>query len=177
MNVIEFINKLNDIPFPKEIYRNADYSEQFIIDLIEAYSVKKKNKLYIRNNNPIIELMDNYDLSKLSICYTSFYEKYEEDAEFIFFANFDADILAIEKETEEVCLIDSQSINNYRMLSCAASSSNFLATLVEAANFNEKRAIYQDLQESKIAEDKANLISEIAGGNKYLQFSKLLIGI
>ena len=60
---------------------------------------------------------------------------------FIYFGYFEADILAINTQNNEVVLMDSQNKSDFIMLSCAESSSSFLDILIEAASFNEKKAI------------------------------------
>jgi len=177
MKTKEFVYKLKNAIFNEDTYKKAGYSDNYIKKLKKYYSFEEKTGIYKKNNDPILELLENYIVTGVNFCFTSFYEQYEVKGQYIYFGSLDADILAINTENEEIVLIDSQSNEDYVMLSCAVSSPHFLGALAEAASFNVKKAMDERLEDTEIVLEKAKEISAIAGGIKYLQFSKLLFGI
>ena len=106
-NFVKAISLL--IPNKQDILKNTTCSEEFIDIYIQDLSIRKKaTHITVSPNFPIIDLIFNYDLSKLRVQHYSFNEADEvtENDHFIYIGWCDAFLLAILKETGEIVEAD-----------------------------------------------------------------------
>lgn len=178
MNHQEFIEQLAGIPLPDEAYRQAGLSSRDIKNIRKNYiplSKKETNKKDAPSDDAIISLMASYDMSKVSIGMVEFNKKIEYDGDFIVFGKFEVDRMAINCATREVLVLDETT--DKIMWRCAHSGSTFLEALIYIGKFLEKRSVDDNLYDDEKANIKiAKTCSEIAGGAKYLQFFKMMLG-
>lgn len=110
MDATNFVKALSLlIPNKQDILRKTTCSEEFIDIYIQDLSIRKKaTHTAVSPNFPIIDLIFNYDLSKLRVQHYSFNEADDvtENDRFIYIGWCDAFLLAILKETGEIVEAD-----------------------------------------------------------------------
>lgn len=164
-NFVKAISLL--IPNKQDILRKTTCSEEFIDIYIQDLSIRKKaTHTAVSPNFPIIDLIFNYDLSKLRVQHYSFNEADDvtENDRFIYIGWCDAFLLAILKETGEI--VEADWAEPYYIISyIAKDQSAFLDVLVEMEKLSQK-LVFGSVTEKE--ENEINrYIQSIAGGSKY----------
>lgn len=177
MNEKEFVDKLKETPFSRGQYASIGVSEQFINRTIEGYNPKLKTSLHRDDtDDPLVRLVNNYDVTKTEIGMVCFESEVDESDDYYFVGKFEADFLCISKFSKEVVILafDDPLTEMYK---CAQNSSRFFEAIIVAAKFLEKAGLDQVLRDSQPTIcSMAENCSEIAGGRKYLDFYKVLLG-
>ena len=127
---------------------------------------KKATHTAVSPDFPIIDLIFNYDLSKLRVQHYSFNEADDvtENDQFIYIGWIDAFLLAILKETGEIVEADWAD-PCYIISYIAKDQSAFLDVLVEMEKLSQK-LVFGSVTEKE--ENEINrYIQSIAGGSKY----------
>jgi hypothetical protein len=176
MNALEFVNSLKEIPTKERLSQieKQGLGQYFMEEYIGCYTFKKKDSKKL--NNPIEELVSNFDGSSVEIGMITFDIEPFENEDYFAFGRFEVDYLVISKRTGEIKLIDHEDVNNI-MYDCASDSSSFLKAILAAAAFLDKLPYDDNLanDQKQICEMAGNC-SRIAGGNKYNGFYKTLLG-
>ena len=168
MDATNFVEKIYQlVPNKQDILRNTTCSEEFADIYIQDLSIKRKaTHTDVSPNFPVIDLIFNYDLSKLRIQVYSFndVDDVAENDQFIYVGWVEAFLLAILKETGEIVATDWAnpcSIVSY----IAKNQGAFLDVLVELEKFSQK-LVFGFITEKE--ENEINkYIQSVAGGNKY----------
>ncbi|MFT3822677.1 MAG: hypothetical protein QM731_02110 [Chitinophagaceae bacterium] len=179
MDGLEFLKGIQLIPLDDSEYRKVGLSEEFIANNKERYCNYKRNPNSTKddtNGDPLVELLTEFDMRKLFIGMIEFNEGVKKLKDFWVFGRFEIDELAINTTSGEIVLIEE--LTNKTLLYCAKNSSAFLEALVFIGRFLEKRVVDDTLFEDEsiniaIAEKSA----EIAGGNKYFNFYRTMVGV
>ena len=180
MTHLEFIEKLKTIPLQDEEYARVGLSKDFISEYKEKYhSVNRRvpvDSSSSESTDPIISLLKEFNLKNIKVGMVEFNSKTKNIPDFLLFGKFDMDELAINYVSKEIVLLE-EATNNV-MSYCASNSSNFLEAIIFIGTFLEKRGIDAVLYE----DEKINLMvaektAEIAGGEKYLNFYRMMLGI
>lgn len=110
MDATNFVEKISQlVPNKQDILRNTTCSEEFADIYIQDLSIKRKaTHTDVSPNFPVIDLIFNYDLSKLRIQVYSFndVDDVAENDQFIYVGWVEAFLLAILKETGEIVATD-----------------------------------------------------------------------
>lgn len=124
--------------------------------------VDKKGHRITEPNDVVIDLINNYDVSKLTIMIFSFVKSDDlrETDRFIYFGWREAFPLAILKETGEIVEIDWA--DDERIMSYIATDQQSYLDLLFALEQNSQSAIFSDKSKWSIEH-----LANIAGGNKY----------
>lgn len=132
------------------------------IYLGEMHIVDKKGHRITEPNDVVIDLINNYDVSKLTIMIFSFVKSDDlrETDRFIYFGWREAFPLAILKETGEIVEIDWA--DDERIMSYIATDQQSYLDLLFALEQNSQSAIFSDKLKWSIKH-----LANIAGGNKY----------
>ena len=132
------------------------------IYLGEMHIVDKKGHRITEPNDVVIDLINNYDVSKLTIMIFSFVKSDDlrETDRFIYFGRREAFPLAILKETGEIVEIDWA--DDERIMSYIATDQQSYLDLLFALEQNSQSAIFSDKSKWSIEH-----LANIAGGNKY----------
>ena len=132
------------------------------IYLGEMHIVDKKGHRITEPNDVVIDLINNYDVSKLTIMIFSFVKSDDlrETDLFIYFGWREAFPLAILKETGEIVEIDWA--DDERIMSYIATDQQSYLDLLFALEQNSQSAIFSDKSKWSIEH-----LANIAGGNKY----------
>lgn len=164
-NFVKAISLL--IPNKQDILKNTTCSEEFIDIYIQDLSIRKKaTHTAISPNFPIIDLIFNYDLSKLRVQHYSFNEADDvtENDHFIYIGWCDAFLLAILKETGEI--VEANWADPCCIVSYIAKNQGaFLDVLVEMEKLSQK-LVFGSVTEKEESETN-KYIQSIAGGSKY----------
>ena len=164
-NFVKTISLL--IPNKQDILRKTTCSEEFIDIYIQDLSIRKKaTHTAVSPDFPIIDLIFNYDLSKLRVQHYSFNEADDvtENDQFIYIGWVDAFLLAILKETGEI--VEADWADPCFIVSYIAKDQGaFLDVLVEMEKLSQK-LVFGSVTEKE--ENEINkYIQSIAGGSKY----------
>jgi hypothetical protein len=180
MTHIEFIEKLKTIPLKHEDYKKLGLEDDYIINgIIKRYTLvnrREGGQRLVIKDDPIVLLINEFDLSWLVISMISFNEELEVSNDLIFFAKFEVDDLAINRVTNEIILVaeSTEEIMYY----CASNSAAFLEALIFIGAFLQKRSVDEFLYEDENANISiAEECSELAGGEKYFSFYRMMLGI
>ena len=132
------------------------------IYLGELHIGDKKGHHITDPNDAVIDLINNYDVSKLTIMIFSFVKSDDlrETDRFIYFGWREAFPLAILKETGEIVEIDWA--DDERIMSYIATDQQSYLDLLFALEQNSQSAIFSDKSKWSIEH-----LANIAGGNKY----------
>jgi hypothetical protein len=177
VTTIEFINKLKTTPFSFEEYSKFRVSNDFINKIFESYNPQeKKPKKDIFINDPLLRLVNNYDLTRTEIGMISFDSEVTETEEYFYIGKFEVDFLCVSKLTKEVLILAFDNPLNiaYR---CSQNSESFLEVMLVVAKFLERCGLDESLRgnEHTIC-NMAENVSNLVGGNTYLSFYKVLLG-
>ena len=168
MNAIDFVNAISIIA-SNYVSANNDFAKIIIDDLTIC---KKNTNVNVPSNNALIDLIFNYDISKLRILTISFNQEEEikEDEKYIYVGWAEAFPFAISKETGEIVELDWED-PNYIISYMAKNQNSFLDVLCEIEKLNQR-----ELLENITHKDRKEIIDkiqEIAGGTKYSWFRYL----
>lgn len=179
MTHIEFADKLCQVPLEKDLYRKLGCSESLITDnerracFIEKADFKN---LAGNSDDPIENLVNTYDVANVEIGMVRFNQKVNHRHDYALFGKFEMDDLAINSITKEVILLE-EGIRHI-LLYCAANSSAFLTALLCMAAFLEKRGVDNSLFENEFVQKQfAIACADVAGGEKYVDFYNLMLGV
>lgn len=173
-----FVQKLREITPTAELALIADVKLRQ--SLLDGYNLKQKSAGLSPNAAPILDLILNYDVNNLeirSICFSSV-EDVMEDAEYIYFAAFDAFPLAIHKKTGRIRELDWGD-NTYVIAECAASSAQFLEALILLESTFPGIVIDREYtsEEIDVREKLAEQLAHMAGGNEFKGFYLSVFGL
>lgn len=175
MNAVEFVEKLRNIKIDDSLLRKQGVSDEFIEEIKRAYIIMPKERT-IASQYVIVELIENYDCSRLEIGMITFNEKTEEISSFIYFGKANEHDLAIDTTTGSIVLLESGF--NDIIFNCAKNDKSFLSSIFEAALFLEKRAVETGLYEDvELNIQMAEEFGDIAGGKLYYDFYKMMLGV
>ena len=132
------------------------------IYLGELHIGDKKGHRITESNDAVIDLINNYDVSKLTIMIFSFVKSDDlrETDRFIYFGWREAFPLAILKETGEIVEIDWA--DDERIMSYIATDQQSYLDLLFALEQNSQSAIFSEKNKWGIEH-----VTNIAGGSKY----------
>ena len=181
MNAKEFVQKLGKLYNKETVSRmkKDGLPDGFINEYKESFFFKSNNK----NGNtsftsdPLIDLVENYDGSKVHIGMITFDLSPFEDDDYYFFGKFEADLLGVNKNLKTVQMIEYGTANHV-LYTCASNSDNFLKAILLSASILEKSdgdPVFSENDDliCKMAEE----CGEIAGSKAdYQDFYKMLLG-
>jgi len=179
MNQNEFVKELLTISFEDSAYMNAGLDKKFIKSNRNRYiAIKRKipGKFNTDFNDPIISLMQEYDVKNIEIGMINFGKEPVISSDFIVFGTFELDRLAISIITKEIVMLP-ESLDEIGMY-CAMNGQKFLESAIFIGKFLEKRGIDDSLFDDEDANSLiAEQCAELAGGSKYLNFYRMMLGI
>ncbi|HZH63780.1 MAG TPA: hypothetical protein VEY10_02740 [Flavisolibacter sp.] len=180
MEAENFVTELKKLSPPKSAYLNLGYPPSLAAEKLKAYECMSLNTKELSHqyfgNNVLLELLCNYNCSKIEIGVVSFVEKLVEVEDYYIIGNVEADILALNKLTLEVEVLDHENLD-WTIWSCAANSEYFLNAILKCAEYFNKTICSNELSEnSAFTYEYVLQCSDKAGGDKYIEFYKMLLG-
>ena len=169
-----FVEKLNLLAPSPEDFKQYNLTEEYIQNIISSYKclVKTKNNNSY-TNDLLLSLLNSYDCSKVEIGLVRFLENPIEKVGFYQVGNIDLEILAIDKITSQVEVIDHDNLE-YVIWECASNSKNFLDALLVSAEYFVSQLKNSSEEDYAIISKYVNYCTEIAGGEQYMAFYKML---
>ena len=175
MKASEFVEGLKGISVRTDLLKKQGVSDQFIEDRKRSYLAAYKGGGSVCQY-PIVELVENYDCSNLEIGMITFDERIEEKGRFIFFGRFEVDDLAVDLITGSVVMLECGL--DHILYDCAQNDSSFLEAILNTAIFLERRSVEEGLYENEeLNNQMAEEFGDIAGGEKYYDFYKMMLGV
>jgi|GEM_PF-1933974 len=173
-----FVSELKSLAPSKEDFRNYNVSDSYIKEHVSRYQCEPKanGRVKIITNDELLSLLQEYDCSALGIGNLSFVKEIVERVGYYEIGRVEMDVLVLNKVTLEIEVRDHDSLEHV-IWPCASKSSYFLDSLLICARF--LRSLLNDL--SSEPEDAyllgiVNQCAEKAGGEKYIDFYKMLLG-
>lgn len=175
MKASEFVEALKEINVRNDLLKKQGVSDQSIEDRKSSYLAAYKGGGSV-SQYPLVELVENYDCSNLEIGMITFDERIEEKGRFIFFGRFEVDDLAVDLITGSVVMLECGL--DHILYDCAQNDSSFLEVILNTAVFLEKRSVEEGLYENEeLNIQRAEGFGNIAGGEKYHDFYKMMLGV
>lgn len=174
MTASEFLKKIEAFTPSRNDFIKAGYDNEFAEELMLEFKYQdlgSKNNLH----NELLNLIYNYDVSKFVIGMVTFYRDLEENSDFYFFGNFEADKLAIDKRTGQVVMIDHGN-TNFVMCLCAVDSEHFLSAI--CCSWKTLTEYLLHWNKSKNPKDRLktiNICTNEAGSEECRQFYESLL--
>jgi hypothetical protein len=171
----EFIKRLREIPFAEEKYIEVGSGEAFIKRTLARYNpIQKTECIDLLGSDPILNLVNTYDLSATDIGMVCFEYAISENEDYIVFAKFESEPVGISKIRKEIVMLSDET--GLEGLSCAMNSEKFLDSLIVAGEFLESLIINRAADSQEIICAMAHNCADLSGGQKYLDFYKLMLG-
>ncbi|MBY0535573.1 MAG: hypothetical protein K2P88_06965 [Chitinophagaceae bacterium] len=178
MKVREFVENLSKLTPSKTSLSKLGYENFEVDDKINSYKLFPKRS-FLSNNvikSEVIDLIECFDCSKLQIGILEFWHTCKQSENYVYFGTADGDILGVNKHTLEVQIIDYLA-PNWVVFNCASNGSYFLDALIACVELYSKRIQNLTLAEdNQITYEYVLLSSKKAGGEKYIDFYKVLLG-
>jgi hypothetical protein len=171
-----FVLKLKELSPTKEILAANGFGDEEIAQIMKSYICVPRAGDVNAPSDALLRLLSAYDCSNLEVGLIRFKEEFVEEAAYYIVGEVEADILVISKTTKEVCVLD-HTVPEHVVSFCASTSDAFLGALLSFASF-----LFQRLKDETLFDNTAftkhwvHLCAEKAGGEKYLDFYKMLLG-
>ena len=178
MNAIDFVEGLKNIPSEKNInkYKEDGLNNDFIREYLESYLFKSRGGPIVSNEDPIKDLVSNYDGASVALGMVTFDIEPKEGSEYFLFGRFEGDHMVINNRTGEIEQQEYGRVNHV-LSKAAQNSSRFLDAMLEAAKFLDACGVDDDLYEDQDAINAvAEKCSQLAGGQDYIDFYRVLLG-
>lgn len=132
---------------------------------IKQFEIKKISDR--QENNEIMNLLSNYDLSELRIINITFDPKHQEDEEYLYFGFDINDRLVLNKNNGKIFSFDP--FGDRIVFACAENSHKFLDALFEIMQFSKEKMM--NMYTEEIRDEKSSKIAYVtalkAGGEEY----------
>jgi hypothetical protein len=174
MNKENFANSLSALKPDINKFIELGLTDEEAKEFVSSYyciakTPKSRSKYY---NDVVLDLIDNYDCSKVVIGLVRFLKDVIETDAYFQFGNVDSDLLVVDKTDNAVKVLDE--LNYHHVIwDCAKNSSSFLDALLTCAAF-----FTDNLNGECTPLQKATSIEKcvyLAGGEEYLPFYEVLL--
>jgi len=179
MKANEFVTRLKELAPAKPVLLECGYGDKEADRFIASFACRARSEpLGIEaNGDPMLELMNGWDLSHVEIGPISFHSQPEQFESHLEIATVEGDRIAYRPDARDYMLLDWQDLNHV-MCEIAPQGDSFLNGLIETARCLAKNAVEEiDLDDDNIgAEFKAKCV-EAFGGSRYESFCTSILGI
>jgi hypothetical protein len=170
-----FAQRLQELAPSKEELRRFDVDEQFIEFFRARFfcTPKPRSNNRLLTDATVLSLLQDFDCSKVEIAIITFLLDPVEGVTHYIFGNAEQDILALNKISGEIEVLDYAD-NTHVIWSCASSGESFLEALLVSAEYLTNKL------KSDNSHDKETYLFQhcvdVAGGHKYANFYQMLLG-
>jgi hypothetical protein len=178
MTHTEFVNALMGILLPDEEYRKMGASEQFIQRLKKSLLPEQRTGIKESGDtDPLIRLVENYRFEDDQVIgMVGFLDQVRRTPAYIYVGKFEVDDIVINTATKEIIILEGGI--DHKLWICASNSAAFLDALIHIGTFIEKGVVDNNLYEDEaINLAVAEQTAEIAGGQKYFNFYRTMLGV
>lgn len=171
-----FVLKLKELSPTKDILSANGFSDEEIAQIMKSYTCAPRAGHVNVHSDTLLRLLSAYDCSNLEIGLIRFKEEVVEDVSYYIVGEVEADFLGISKTTKEVHVLD-HTVPEHVVSFCASNSDAFLDALLSFASF-----LYLRLKNETLLDNTTftklwvQVCTDKAGGEKYLEFYKMLLG-
>lgn len=178
MNSKEFIESINSVKPDSDLMIELDYTSEEIEEVKNTYELCKINNA--DNKYPDLSelgyLFSNYKLSDLELGFINFIDIPIKHQGFYIIGKIECDILVYSVITDTVFV--KENSNDNVLWKCSNGISSFLDALIIMANHYSKVIINDNLYDDfEYLKSVANEASNKSGGEQYLSFYQMLLGI
>ncbi|WP_207516012.1 hypothetical protein [Longitalea luteola] len=173
-----FVKQLKLLTPSVESFSRLGYPPDLVEKNIKSYiclpADSGQNIIYA--NSELLKLVSFYNCSSVQVGLINFRSAVEEIENYYLIGNFDADLLAVSKITLEVVVLDYTNLD-WIIWHCASNGARFLDAILAAAE-----CISRCVNDTSLAYDNSYTLSyvlkcsQLAGGDKYKEFYKTLLG-
>lgn len=177
MNADDFVKRLGECIPPQEKLNALGLPKSRIREKINSRRATPRAGIpATRNQNPILELIQNYDLSTVDIGMVTFLNRVIRKEGKLIIGEFEQDPLMLNESTGEVYISDHIKPSHI-MCKCALDGAHFLDALIIAArHLSECGVNYPLAWDQTLKHSVAQECASKAGGKEYLKFCEVLIG-
>lgn len=150
-------------------------SDELFNEFRNDFTFQLKTKSYVEEEDPILELLGNYNCDSIKLNMISLYKKPIFSRDKVYFGECDTEPLCINKSTLEIELQYEEDLFE----PIAQNSGAFFEAIYESLLFSTHVLLMEDDFEkvNKIATLKALEIATSAGGKKYVDFYSRFFGV
>lgn len=172
MTASEFVRRVKQLaPSVDEMKRIGLDSE--LIDLVDQiFRIDRRTERNVDLKNPILELIENYDLSKFEARAIRFKDRPVIENDNTIFASDGINDLMIDNKTGVIMLRD---LENQTVLSCATSANSFLNALLVLMEYQALISMKDCRKDLSIKSKYASMATSAAGGDEYLKYYETLV--
>ncbi len=178
MELGDFVKVLAEAAPNAPELEKCGFSNEQATDFIKSFLCVQRDRplLLESGSNQLLELVREWDLSKVEIGMIRFPEPPSERLGSICVGYVEVDPLVILADTDEIA-VHELGTKEHLLWVVAKCGSKLLDALVIAARFLARRAVGTiDFDDSKLARSISIECATAAGGDKYLDFYKMLLG-
>jgi hypothetical protein len=173
MKAEEFVIKMKEAAPSIDDYIKKGYSEKLADTVVKSYFADKK-KDSTKYKDDLVQLIDVYDTSNISVGQIKFYSEIDERPDYYIVGQMEADWLIVDKITGIVRVVELYT--GIDIWECAINGSIFLEIMLMIKKFIAK-TVFDDLwDDQNITCMMSEECSRVAGGEQFLEFYKILLG-
>ena len=174
MKAKEFVLEIKAIAPSVIDYISRGYSEKLASRVAQSFLINEK-KQETKFEDELLRLIDCLDVNNLEIGIVKFHKNIQVKFDYYIVGEVEADWLIIDKITGLVRVIELYSEKS--LWSCATNGSKFLDAILEVKKFIAKTSLDSSwTDEQKILCSFSEECGNMAGGEKFIEFYKMLIG-
>ncbi|NII26637.1 hypothetical protein HB364_16225 [Pseudoflavitalea sp. X16] len=173
----EFVIELKKYNLSRGDLEKLHISEELIDKEIRNHVcvLRKQPLINLFVNSEVVSLLNYYDCTNVVIGVLTFSGEIDETDDYYLIGQVEADLLAINKITLEVQVLDYLDLNHV-IFNCAVNGESFLDAILICAEYFSHVLKSDDLTVDKLFTfNYVQQSAEKAGGDKYIEFYKLLL--
>ena len=173
----EFIARLKFMAPSIDLLIDSGLTVKDANNIIDKYiGAEKTSSQQVEYNNELLLLLDRFDLRKVEVLLITFNESVRQDLDFYYIGKVEVDHLVINKTTNEIQVLEFDDPRNH-LWDCAKNGEKFLDALIKCVSFSNQCMFDDDLyNDSNAILKAAKEYSIVAGGEKYEEFYKMILG-
>jgi hypothetical protein len=174
MKSSEFLEQIRTFAPSKEDFIKSGIGNDFAEKLVREFEYDDLDQ-NLHSTDEIVNLVSNYNVTKFVIGMITFYREVEENSDFYFFANFEADKLAINKQTGQIVMVDNAD-TSFVMCLCAIDSEHFLSAISQAwRTLTNYMLAGKKTRKSEDESDEIDICTRLSGDEQCRQFFEILL--
>ncbi|WPQ60129.1 hypothetical protein SIO70_17440 [Chitinophaga sancti] len=159
----------------RESFNGMGLPEDYIEQELSMYDIKQRNNLLLYSDS-LLNLVNDYDLSKIQIGMITFKSELIEDDEYYYIGNIEVDLIVKSKLTGIIQVLEFDNPSHI-LCDCAVNGDQLLDALLICDSYITKGRFDDEFREND--EIRTAMIEECAdkaGGSSYIEFYQMLLG-
>lgn len=129
-----FVKTLKSLAPKEDNLRSQGLDDEDIFEIVSSYNIIKINNDKLTTENPILDLIHQYDLKNMEVGEITFSNEIKYIDEHIYFGNSESNIILINAQTGFIEVRDREDYS-FIMYTCASSPSNFLESILKVSYY------------------------------------------